>query len=190
MERYLQTESALQALLVLLPESVGGLSCIAAGLFHSSPVVRLSATHILMRMKEHRSTECAVHSLNKMFMSAFDRQSAKLASGALQKEVEDAMAEAHEHNRIHSRLALDKHLFPALPPRSAGSHGKSSSHNDAHQHHQQQPHHALDGIASSDEPSLTTLFQQTLDGFLAGGEEQTQYHEGFSNTIDELDLIP
>lgn len=89
LEQYLRSEHTLQALLVLLPESKGGLLPIATGLFHKSPLVRLFATRILQRIQLYPSTRVAFTSLMGYFHTAYERQREKDADGTLQQEILD-----------------------------------------------------------------------------------------------------
>jgi hypothetical protein len=84
---YLRTEHTLQALLVLMPQSKGGLLPIAIGLFHKSPLVRHYALLVLQRIQQYASTRCAYTALDGYFHTAYDRQLEKEASGSLQVEI-------------------------------------------------------------------------------------------------------
>lgn len=86
-ERYLITESAIQGLIVLFPESQGGLAPFAAGLFHASPVIRQSIVILLDRVKSFPSTKAAFDRLNSFMLSAYQRQKKKLEDGVLDEEI-------------------------------------------------------------------------------------------------------
>jgi hypothetical protein len=92
LEKHLVSESSLQALLVMLPESQGGIMTIAAGLFSSLPTVRLSTVQILHRMNEFASTRPALKSLDTFMRNAMERQTKKWKDGSLLQEVEDDTA--------------------------------------------------------------------------------------------------
>jgi hypothetical protein len=88
-EKHLRSEASVQALLVMLPESQGGVLPIAAGLLSSIPTVRMSTTQILLKIDQYPSTKSALSSLNSFMKSAFDRQVHRLRDGSLLKEVEE-----------------------------------------------------------------------------------------------------
>jgi hypothetical protein len=171
LQKHLQSEGSLQALLVLLPESVGGLSCIATGLFHSSPRVRYCATQILTKVQEFRSTLCAFHALNKMFISAYDRQLVKVNSGALLREIEEVVEPATPEVVTPTKASSEK--APSLLPPPVVV-----------------PPQTFEEML--DPTNLSNLLQSTLDGLLNTPDNGSvgDFHYAFSNTIDELDLIP
>jgi len=69
----LQSETALQTFLMLVPESKGGLHLISAGLFSPSEHVRSSTVALLKRMEEFQSTKPAVRALNHFMNLSFTR---------------------------------------------------------------------------------------------------------------------
>jgi hypothetical protein len=87
LESRLQSESSMQGLLVLLPESTGGLFPIAVGLFHSDPSVRKCAINILQNVRKYQSTMTAFESLNPFLLDAFERQLRKVEDGTLETEI-------------------------------------------------------------------------------------------------------
>lgn len=93
LEKYLHSEVSLQAMLVLLPESQGGLTPFAAGLFHISPVVRYCTVLILDRIQTFPSTAPAFQALNKFVLFAYRRQKSKLEDYTLLQELRDRAAQ-------------------------------------------------------------------------------------------------
>ena len=76
----LRSESDLKELLVLLPESQGGLMPLAMGLMHESDKIRRCTVKILQKLESLPSTRDAVHSLNFFLVSAFQRQGEAIRS--------------------------------------------------------------------------------------------------------------
>jgi len=72
-----------QALLSLLPESLGGLSPVAMGLLHPNPTVRGATGRVLRGVAMRPSTAVAVAALNPALLAALERQGAAADSGAL-----------------------------------------------------------------------------------------------------------
>jgi hypothetical protein len=93
---YLRTEHTLQALLVLMPQSKGGLLPIATGLFHKSPLVRHYALLVLQRIQQYASTRCAYDALDGYFHTSYNRQLEKEDSGSLQVEIVEFNRSAKE----------------------------------------------------------------------------------------------
>jgi hypothetical protein len=65
-------------LLSLLPESQGGLSCIAVFLFHSSDMIRLLVVSVLQRFETFKLGQQAIGSLNTFIMLTYDRISKEM----------------------------------------------------------------------------------------------------------------
>lgn len=75
------SEEECQMLLGMLPESVGGLTVLVNGTFHSNPAVRLLTVQICDRLLRHESTRPAVTSLNGYHLSALQQQRAGMENG-------------------------------------------------------------------------------------------------------------
>ena len=74
LEQSLRTEMELNELLVLLPESQGGLLCLAMGLLNRSEQIRVLTASLLQRLESIPSTRIAVNNLNFFLQSAYNRQ--------------------------------------------------------------------------------------------------------------------
>lgn len=85
----LQTETDAQALLSMLPESEGGLWCIAVGLFCQSPIVRMSAVKILSVIRQYESTRAAFDAMNTVMSASYHQQMASIEGCSLLTEVEE-----------------------------------------------------------------------------------------------------
>ena len=77
LDESLRTEMDLKELLVLLPESQGGILCLALGLLNRSENVRALTVSILQRLESIPSTRAAVNQLNFFLQSSYTRQSHK-----------------------------------------------------------------------------------------------------------------
>lgn len=71
--RALQSEDAVQVLLCILPESLGGLHSIAAALLHKSTAVRGHAAALLRKIEGYETTAPAFNALNPFFLIAYQR---------------------------------------------------------------------------------------------------------------------
>ena len=121
----LDCEESVQALLTLLPLSVGGLDPIGMGLLHPNPSVRLYAVKVIRKVNECQSTRMTVHSMTSSLQSAFARQSKLLDSGTL-----DALITAYELRGlpVRARAETVSALFPqGKSPVAASSSSSSSS---------------------------------------------------------------
>eukprot|EP00596_Hydrurales_sp_CCMP1899_P005118 CAMPEP_0119050090 /NCGR_PEP_ID=MMETSP1177-20130426/68129_1 /TAXON_ID=2985 /ORGANISM="Ochromonas sp, Strain CCMP1899" /LENGTH=771 /DNA_ID=CAMNT_0007028091 /DNA_START=405 /DNA_END=2720 /DNA_ORIENTATION=- len=87
--RALTSESSVQALLTLMPQSLGGLDPIGMGLFHSNPSVRLSAMKLIETVTGYHSTSIAVTKMNGMLKIAYKRILAQFKSGVLERLIVD-----------------------------------------------------------------------------------------------------
>lgn len=81
--RSLYSESSVQALLTLLPLSLGGIDPIGMGLLHPNPTVRLNSLGIIQKFLQYPSTIIAVQSMNDMLLVAYKRQLKLYESGEL-----------------------------------------------------------------------------------------------------------
>jgi hypothetical protein len=157
---YLRTECTLQALLALMPQWRGGLLPVAQGLYHKSPMVRMSAMHVLQRVQQFPSTRGAYTALESYIHSAYERVCEKEADGSLQAEIVEFSRSSRglpEMDDVGSPLGTDTTSIDggeALVDAAAGA--------------------------------LNSLMQGTIA--LMGGEESA-YDNGFSETIDELDML-
>jgi Stabilization of polarity axis len=97
--RVLVSESSTQAMLSLLPLSLGGLDTIGMGLLHPNPSVRLNAVGIIKKVKQFPSTRGTVDTMNGLLLFAFERQVKLCDSGELD----------------HLIAAYDRRLVLALP---------------------------------------------------------------------------
>jgi len=166
LELYLRSETSLQALLVLLPHSKGGLLPIATGLFHKSPLVRLYASRILQRVQQYSSTRGAYRALEGYFHTAYDRQHAKDLDGTLQSEI-------LEYNRAARETFV------------GGLNDDLSAGDDA-----PEVFETLNGLNTLDTldaaaGSLSSMLQSAV----AMMTPDETYDAAFSETIDELDLL-
>lgn len=173
---YLRTEAALQALLALMPESKGGLMPIAVGLFHKSPMVRLSAMHVLQRVQQYPSTQAAYAALEGYVHCAYERQRDKEEDGTLQEEIADFNRASKE---VRRGIVEGDEIGSPL-----GTDTTSVDGGDI----------LVDAAAGA----LNSLVQGTIALMGAagvggegegGGGDGSAYDSGFSETIDELDLI-
>lgn len=169
LEQYLRSEGTLQALLVLLPESKGGLLPIATGLFHKSPLVRLFATRLLQRIQQYPSTRVAFTSLDGYFHTAFERQRDKDADGTLQQEILEYNRSMRESRGAG---ALNDDLLLLLPEHLGYNEETTASE-----------------VVFEGASALSSLLQNTF-AMMGGEEEGNRAYDGaFSETIDELDLF-
>jgi hypothetical protein len=97
--RVLVSESSTQAMLSLLPLSLGGLDTIGMGLLHPNPSVRLHAVGIIKKVKQFPSTRGTVDTMNGLLLFAFERQVKLCDSGDMD----------------HLIAAYDRRLALALP---------------------------------------------------------------------------
>lgn len=88
LEKGLRSEASLQCLLVILPESQGGLLPLAMGLFHTSVVVKYYTMVILTRIKEFPSTNSAHYQLNPFILNSYERLFPTFEDGSLKQEAE------------------------------------------------------------------------------------------------------
>jgi hypothetical protein len=172
MDKFLQTEPALQALLVLLPQSKGGIAPIATGLFHKSPLVRYYSMRLLARLQQFSSTKAAFASLPGYFQTAFERQQTKDSSGSLQSEILDYSRSIKERDKNYNATVNPDNLTgdSSSTNKDIGSAETDGSMSDI-----------FDGAGQ-----FATLLQNSFA--LMSGTEQP-YDLSFSETIDELDLI-
>ena len=119
----LDCEESVQALLTLLPLSVGGLDPLGMGLLHTNPSVRLYAVKIIRRVMAYQSTAATVHSMSSSLQSAFARQSRLHDSGCL-----DTLIAAYELRGLPVRADLISVFLPqGKSPVAASSSSASSS---------------------------------------------------------------
>jgi hypothetical protein len=119
----LTTESSLQVLLTMLPESQGGLVPFAAGIFHSSPTVRHATAILLQRIESFPSTKAAFLTLNDFLIAAFRRQLMKIENGALLKEIQEEEEYLQKLKENEKLLALSKEnpVFGTNPENPEGN---------------------------------------------------------------------
>jgi len=185
----LQSESSMQGLLVLLPESIGGLFPIAVGLFNSNPTVRKCSVSILQNVRKYKSTATAFQSLNPFLIEAFDHQESKLKDGSIDKEIV-AMKELYKRRRerLHERqLQGMKGDGDDSPLHRKG--GYSEDYDDDEEEDEddewnvQKP---IARIATSANTPLTSILKRTLN-FIGSPD----YNNGkFSSSLDSLELLP
>lgn len=82
------SEQLVQSMVVMLPESQGGLHPIAVCLFSPHPQIRFLASNILTHIESYPSTIIYLSSLNSMYLSAYQRNVKKSQEGALLRETE------------------------------------------------------------------------------------------------------
>lgn len=109
LEQFLRSEFDIQALLVMFPESQGGLAVIARGLFHANPVVYYCAVCILQRVQSFDSTRAAFESLSSYYRSAFQCQQQKVESGVWKFEMKQ-----FRRARRKTRIKMAKEQKTAL----------------------------------------------------------------------------
>jgi hypothetical protein len=81
------SEEAVRALLVLLPESQGGIVPLAVGLFHPNPQVRIHSVEIMKLIRKYPSTKYVYDNLNSFIIDSFSRQEERLNNGTLLHDV-------------------------------------------------------------------------------------------------------
>ena len=81
------SEEAVRALLVLLPESQGGIVPLAVGLFHPNPQVRIHSVEIMKLIRKYPSTKYVYDNLNSFIIDSFSRQEERLNNGMLLHDV-------------------------------------------------------------------------------------------------------
>jgi len=81
------SEAAVRALLVLLPESQGGIVPLAVGLFHPNPQVRIHSVEVIKLIRKYPSTKCVYDNLNSFITDSFSRQEERLNNGMLLHDV-------------------------------------------------------------------------------------------------------
>lgn len=193
----LQSESALQGLLVLLPESTGGLFPIAVGLFHRNPMVRKSAVNILENIRKFQSTMTAFHSLNPFLLEAFERQLGKLKDGTIDKEI--ARMKEKEKSR---RQRMDEKFVASGVGASLSAErdymdddlfDEEETHN--FEYAGGSPPIGWSSSSSSDTPTgsassplpLASMFKRTLN-FLASPIDHSDHR--FTAGLDALEMLP
>lgn len=87
-EQYLRSETALQGLVILFPESQGGLTPFAAGMFHTSPIIRYCTLVLLDRVQSFASTKPAFDSMNTFLVAGYKRLKSKWEDGSLAAELQ------------------------------------------------------------------------------------------------------
>jgi hypothetical protein len=87
-EKYLISETAIQGLVILFPESQGGLTPFAAGMFHASPVIRYCTLVILNRIQCYASCKAAFDGMNTFLLAGYKRLQEKLVDGSLIDEAQ------------------------------------------------------------------------------------------------------
>ena len=128
----LDCEESVQALLTLLPLSVGGLDPIGMGLLHPNPYVRLYTVKIIRKVKEYQSTRLTVQCMTSSLQSAFARQSRLLDSGALESQIT-----AYELRGLPVRARSE--TVSAAPQGKSPVTASSSSSSSSSRHHTSKP---------------------------------------------------
>eukprot|EP01033_Poteriospumella_lacustris_P011525 gene11525-8209_t len=80
-EKYLVSEVAMQGLVILFPESQGGLTPFAAGMFHASPIIRYGTLILLNRIRAYPSTKAAFEGMNTFVLAGHQRLQEKWDAG-------------------------------------------------------------------------------------------------------------
>lgn len=80
-EKYLVSEVAMQGLVILFPESQGGLTPFAAGMFHASPIIRYCTLILLNRIRAYPSTKAAFEGMNTFVLAGHQRLQEKWDAG-------------------------------------------------------------------------------------------------------------
>lgn len=80
-EKYLVSEVAMQGLVILFPESQGGLTPFAAGMFHASPIIRYCTLKLLNRIRVYPSTKAAFEGMNTFVLAGHQRLQEKWDAG-------------------------------------------------------------------------------------------------------------
>jgi hypothetical protein len=134
LEHGTNTEEDCQALVVMLPESMGGLGIIANGFFHSNPSVRYAAVQICQRMELYESTRGAVNVLNGFYVAAMMRLTVHIADGSL---IDDALAseaklqDLIQNMKVNNTHATSNHLKSSSAKVSSEGPGDSVKSPDA-----------------------------------------------------------
>lgn len=87
LDENLTSELDIQWLLVLLPESTGGLTLISAGLLNANPIVRNHAFNIISRLSNYESSLPVFEALNKYILSVYNTLKLAVDNGSLQEEI-------------------------------------------------------------------------------------------------------
>lgn len=111
LSRVLVSESSTQAMLSLLPLSLGGLDPIGMGLLHPNPSVRRHAVGIIKKVRQFPSTRGTVDTMNSALLFAFERQMKLCDSGEID----------------HLTAAYDRRLALALPEEKSSVKSSSSA---------------------------------------------------------------
>lgn len=197
LERNLNSESSLQALLLLLPESTGGLLPIAMGLFHPSPTVKLCTTNILSKLKLFKSTEQAFHSINGFIITAYERNLSKLEDGSLEIEAEKeqnflaaipSTPNLYDVRGVPSN-AMKRELTPPMSGTDAEKkiESNNNSNSDTNIGERDSFTQLTESLTIS---SSIAMLQQSITDFVSDVDiNNSDKPQGFSTTIDELDMI-
>eukprot|EP01038_Epipyxis_sp_PR26KG_P009787 gene9787-13167_t len=183
-EKYLKSESVIQGLLILLPESTGGLSPIATGLFHRSPIIRLYTVRILKCVQSYKSTVISFNTLNPYFISAYKRLLGKLEDGSLFKEIDDNTLESSSRNTLMYGDMSDALMDDNGTDDGESSIGNTNNFMSLAQAGTELYNDAL--LTATNALSLLTVANND-NGYK---NENRGYESSFSNTIDALELLP
>jgi predicted transcriptional regulator len=166
----LTTESSLQVLLTMLPESQGGLVYLASGLFHSSPTVRYSTTVLLQRIQSFPSTKGAFNTLNDYLLLAYQRQLKKVEDNSLSKEM-------NEEEEFLIQQKENEKLLAARKREDSSS--STAMNNDANQENEgdgdilQQLEQGSEKITAVFSSALSTVTQSEIANDISQVAEQT-----------------
>ena len=213
LESRLQSESSMQGLLVLLPESTGGLFPIAIGLFHSDPTVRKCAVSILQNVRKYQSTMTAFQSLNPFLLDAFERQLQKVQDGTLDVEIAAVTEREKLLRSWKEKMKHQHHQQQELPQSKGGGSGGggggggkegrladdlfddedggSAEGSGTGARRPSSPWSSPGGSSSnsgggSEGTPLSSILRKTLNMITAPSD----YDGKFSPSLDNLDLLP
>ena len=197
----------MQGLLVLLPESTGGLFPIAVGLFHSDPTVRKCAVNILQNVKKYQSTMTAFQSLNPFLLDAFEWQLQKDKDGTLDVEIA-AVKEREKQLKSWKEKLKHQQQQQELPQTGGGKDGRLTNDlfddedgsadgfsTGARRHSQvgsSSPWSSPGGSSSNsgggggEGTPISSILRKTLNMITAPSD----YDGKFSPSLDNLDLLP
>lgn len=112
--KYLNSERDLRALVVLFPESTGGLTLLVQGIFHHNIVIKLNCLHLLQRLSRYESTSPAIRiGLNPFIVITYDRLIEQFRQGILQREL-DLYLENENNKQDISEVKDQKSIMESL----------------------------------------------------------------------------
>ncbi len=184
-EKQLQSEGSIQALLVMMPESQGGIQPLAAGLFSAIPTVRLSTVKILLKISDYSSTKPVIDNLNPFLKSAYDRQIQRFLDGSLLKEAEEFKKKTVDSTKfsILETTSVENTLMPA------GNLGEDASIVDAVMETLRSNSMEASHLVESLENIVSSTFQQTLMFIEEELKVNQDSNDTESQSVDTNDIV-